>query len=106
MQVPEGRPTPHSLGGWPRTSDFFRSLPGGSRTQSGLRVRKSVSPQPAGLAHQIGYFGQKKLLKRRRKRNGRVGRSQPDNRSIEIVERFFVDDRGNFSGQSPGARVF
>ena len=69
-------------------------------------ARKLVSVQPASLAHEIGHLGQEKFLLRRRKRNRRVERSQPDNRAIEIVERFFVDDRGNFSGQSPGARVF
>ena len=38
------------------------------------------------------------------KRNRRVERSQPDNRTIEIVERFLVDDRRN-SPASPPVRA-
>src|ERR1700676_1017080 len=72
---------------------------------TGLRLRKSVSVQATSLTHQIGNFGQEKLLLRRRKRNRRIERRQPDNGTIEIVECFFVNDRGNFSGQTSGARV-
>src|SRR5260370_30021082 len=57
--------------------------------------RLSVSVQATSLTHQIGNFGKEKLLLRRRKRNRRVEGRQPDNGTIEIVERLFVNDRGN-----------
>src|SRR5205807_3198502 len=69
-------------------------------------VRLSVSVQATSLTHQIGNFGQEKLLLRWRKRNWRIERRQADDGTIEVVERFFVNDRGNFSGQTSGARVF
>src|SRR6267378_7032099 len=71
-----------------------------------MRPRKSVSVETTSLTHQIGNFGQKELLLRRRKWNRRIERRQTDDGAIEIVERFFVNDRGNFSGQTSGARVF
>src|SRR6266403_3130123 len=68
--------------------------------------RLSVSVQTTSLTHQVRDFGQEKLLLRRRKRNWRIERRQADDGTIEIVKRFFVNDRGNFSGQTSGARVF
>src|SRR5208283_4458767 len=66
---------------------------------------RSVGVQAARFADQVGNFGQEESLLRRRKRNGRVERREADNRAVEIVEGFFVNDRGDFSGQSSGARV-
>src|ERR1700723_3178713 len=75
------------------------------RWQQSIYQAESVSVQAASFADEVGNFGQKKFFLRRRKWDGGVGRGDPDDWAIEIVEGFFVDDGGNFSGQSASARV-
>src|SRR5205085_11235433 len=65
----------------------------------------SIRLQSPCLAHNVAHLWQKVFFLRRREGHRRVERSDADDRAVEIVESFFVDDGRDFSGQTPGTRM-
>ena len=68
-------------------------------------LRELVRFQAAGFADYVCYFRQVVLFLRRRERDGAVEAGDADDGAVEIVEGFFVDDGGDFSGEASGAGV-
>ena len=61
--------------------------------------------QAAGFADYVFYFRQVVMFLRRRKWDCGVEACDADDGAVEIVEGFFVDDGGDFSGEASGAGV-
>ena len=64
-------------------------------------LQGSVRVQTARFAHYVAYFRQKEFFLRRRKWNWRIERGDAHDGAVEVVESVFIDDRGDFSRESP-----
>src|SRR5436309_325337 len=67
--------------------------------------RSSICLQPARFFHDIAQLREEMFLLRRRKRHRRVQGSDTKNRSVQVVECLFVDDRSDFAANAAGPRV-
>ena len=68
-------------------------------------LHELVRFQAAGFADYVFHFRQVVMLLGWRKRDGRVEAGDADDGAIEVVEGFFVDDGGDFSGDASRAGV-
>ncbi len=66
----------------------------------------SVGEEFAGFADHVPDLGQKIFLLRWREGHRGVERGEANNRAVEMVERFFIDNGGDFSGNPAGAHIF
>src|SRR5690348_1920577 len=69
-------------------------------------LENSISSQLARRGQHIIFVRQKALFERRRKRNRRIFGGNAQNRAVEILERAFASDRGDFSGDAASFCVF
>src|SRR5579871_4042723 len=73
--------------------------------RSAPAIASLLSMQLARLSYHVFHLWQEEMLKRRREWHRRVEACDSDDRAIQIVECLFIDNRGNFAGQTAGLRV-
>src|SRR5579859_1500849 len=68
-------------------------------------ARFSIRFQVARFADYVFHLGQVVMLLRRGERDRGIEACDADDGAVEVVEGFFVDDGGDFSGEASGAGV-
>src|SRR5262245_3378498 len=69
-------------------------------------MKSSACVQLASHANHVRYFRQEELFQRRTIRHRSIRRGDASDRTVEIFERLFGNDGGEFAGESADARVF
>src|SRR3989338_1773777 len=83
-------------------SDSFYEI----ETRKAKLETRSIAGELARGCHYFRRVRQKVLFQRRRIGHGRIERSHPHERRVQVLKRLLHHDGGNLAGNSPRARVF
>src|SRR4051812_13601024 len=81
-------------------------LPRGGCSVTVLMLTLLIRRQFLRGRNDVARFRQKKFFQGRTKRDRRVGRSDTENRSVQPIEAFFCQERGDFGADAAGLVVF